>query len=310
MIQRNLSFSQIKSWQECRRQWAYKFRDGWKPLDQNTAFLRGRMLHYGMEAGIHTATAPYVVEDWWGDVLNKFNKEHEKYDLVVEDGWFDGCREIVTGALDALFIDWEVVSDAKGPMVERRMYIDLTECYRGIVIIPDLVVRKITEPFKGGVFGLDYKSFGKPKQAIYSDVDLQGAMYQKGLLDRGHPALGTCIFQLATETRKPVRIKKDGQPYAGDQERFDNWRPINPPLLSVRNEETVENIWNQVVMPVVREMYAAEVAGEFDQQPHLDYYGCTYCDFFAPCQARLKGLDEDAILAENYIRREKRQKGA
>jgi len=306
MIDRNLSHSQIKSWLECKRQWAYKFRDGYKPKDQNQAFLRGRLLHYGMEAGLD----PEGADHWWEDAVSKFEKEHAKFDLMIPPGWYEMCQEIVSGALIELFADYEIVSDADGPMIERRFYIDLDECYKGIVCIPDLVVRKRREPYLGGVFGLDYKSFGKPKLPIYSDVDLQSVIYQKGLLQRGHKALGSVIFQLATEGRKAIRFKKDGEPYAGDQERYDNWRPTNPPLLTVRNEETVENIWAQAIMPVVREMYATEMAGQHEQPPHLDYYGCQYCEFFGPCQARLKGYDEDDILAEQFIRRGQRQKGA
>lgn len=313
-IDRNLSHSQIKSFLECKRQWAYKFRDGYKTKDQNPAFLRGRLLHYGMEAGIEQITSRKVTgsfaENGWLTAVAKFEKEHAQYNLMVPPGWYEGCCEIVTGALAGLFSEWEVVEDAKGPMIERRLYINLPEYYKGIVCIPDLVVRRKIEPYYNCVFGLDYKSFGKPKLPIYSDVDLQSVLYQKALLQYGHRSLGSVIFQLATEPRKPIRYKKDGEPYAGDQERFDNWSPINPPLLSVRNEETVEGIWEQAVVPVIQEMFLTEVAGNPEQPPHLDYYGCQYCDFFAPCQARLKGQDEDAILADNYIRRGERQKGA
>lgn len=312
MIQRNLSHSQIKSWLDCKRQWAYKFRDGYKPKAQNPAFMRGRLLHYGMEAGIEDITrcdAGPFDKNGWPRAIEKFEKEHAAYEVVIPEGWYETCQEIVTGALAHLFSEYEVVEDAKGPMIERRFYINLDECYRGIVCIPDLVVRKMVEPYRGGVFGLDYKSFGKPKLPIYSDVDLQSVIYQKGLIQQGHPALGSIIFQLVTEGRKPVRYKKDGEAYSGDQERYDNWRPTNPPLLTVRNEETIEGIWAQAIMPVVREMYAAEMAGEYEQPPHLDYYGCQFCDFFVPCQARLKGLDEDDTLAQNYIKRVERKKG-
>lgn len=303
MIDRNVSFSQLKSWQDCRRQWAYKFRDGYRPTAPKQEFMRGTMLHLGMELALTGGTWDDAVVAWeeeWGATEN----------LVVEPGWFEGCKEIVDGAIAVFNRDWRVIDDARGPLIERRMYINLPQWYRGIVFIPDVVAEKRREPYKGGVFGIDFKSFGKPKEALAGDVDLQSAIYQYGLRSKGYKALGSCMFQMATEPRRPVRLKKDGEPYAGDQERFDNWSAVTGQILTVRSDDMLDGIWNQAVLPVIQQMWAVEsLSPTGDQPPHLDYYGCKYCEFFAPCQARLKGHDEDAILADNYTRRVPRQKG-
>ena len=37
--------------------------------------------------------------------------------------------------------------------------------------------------------------------------------------------------------------------------------------------------------------------------PAMDFYKCSFCEFRDPCQARLRQLDEDAILQEKFNRR-------
>lgn len=311
MIDRNLSFSQIKSWHECRRQWAYKYRDGYRLNHQRFDFMRGTMLHLGMENTV--CVEDRLVDIGWDIAVEAWNDEYEtgKHDLMMPPGWFDECKSIVLGAREVFRRDWEVVwEEEDGPLIERRMYAKLPDFYRGIVFIPDAVCVKREDPYAGGVFAVDFKSFGKPKREDAGLYDLQGAIYQRGLREKGYPAIGTVLFQLAAEGRKPIRIRKDGEPYAGDQERYDNWKPVNGQILTVRSEEFLDGVWDQIVLPTAMEMHDAELAGsDLTLIPKLDYYACTYCDFRDACQARLKGHDEAEILAENYSRRTSRPKG-
>jgi PD-(D/E)XK nuclease superfamily len=305
VIQRNISYSQIKTWQECRRAWVYQYKDGYKPKAPKLAFMRGSLLHLGMEYGILDRP------NWWEEARATWSREWEMVggedELVVEPGWFEGCLEIVTGALEIFRRDWKLLSDDRGPLLERRMFSKLPgQEYQALVFVPDAVCEKLTDPFKGGVFVVDFKSYSKPKLQMAGDVDLQSAIYQHGLLEALYPAVGSCLFQLATEPRKPIRYKKDGEPYSGDQERYDNWSPVTGQLLSYRNPETVDGIWQQAILPAVKEMFEYEFHGKGEAVPHLSYYGCQYCDFYAPCQARLKGHDEYAILDDSYTRRDRR----
>lgn len=313
-IDRNLSYSQIKTWQECKAQWGYKYRSGYRPKQPKLEFMRGSLLHAGMEHGVRSReyverTGQVAKANPWQMALIAWNKEWAatggEDELIIEPGFFEGCKEIVDGALAVFHQDWEVLCDNDGPLIERRMYADLPDYYRGVVFIPDAVCRRRTGPFAGGIFGVDFKSFSKPKLEFAGDVDLQGAIYQRGIRQKGYQAIGSCLFQLATEPRKAIRLTKAGEPYKGDQDRFDNWKPVTGQIITTRSEEFLENVWSQVVIPIAHEMYNAEVH-QIHLVPHLNYYGCAYCEFREPCLARLKGHDEDAILASSFVKRQPR----
>lgn len=309
MIQRNISYSQIKSWHECRRAWAYKFRDGYRPIKPKLEFMRGSLLHLGMEHCV--LLPPSQFGTGWGQALQKWAMEWSPAgELVIEPGWVEGCAAIVQGAVEIFNRDWKILYDDTGPLLERRMYLNLDRYYKGVVFIPDVLAERKTGPFAGATFVVDFKSFGKPKEEIAGDVDIQGPIYQLGVQQKGWGAIGTALFQIATEPRPAVRIRKDGQPYVGDQERHDNWCAVKGEIITPRSDEFLAGIWEQMILPTIHEMYDAELRGTNDVlPPSMDYYGCKFCEFFEPCQARLKGHDEDAILADAFKRREQRQKG-
>lgn len=310
MIDRNLSYSQIKVWQECRRQWGYQYLDGYRKKQQRLDFMRGTLLHLGMQ---ETVCEPDEAFDLgWERAMKAWADEYEPKanDLMVPPSWFEECKSIVWGARAVFLTDWEVIELNGIPMLEERMYAKLPDFYRGIVFIPDVIAVKRTDPFLGGVFGVDFKSYAKPKPLDAGLMDLQGAIYQRGLRENGFPAIGTCLFQLAVEGRKPIRYRKDGQPYQGDQERFDNWSAVSGQILTIRSEEFLDGVWEQIVLPTAMEMHDAEQRALAQTLvPAMSYYKCSYCDFKEPCFARLKGLDEAAILSADFNRREPRQKG-
>ena len=307
VIPRFCSYSQIKTWLDCRRQWSYKFRDGFRPKQPNLDFMRGSLLHLGMEHAI-----PGVEPDWWVYALKEWAEEWSfpGDELVVAPDFYEGCKKIVEGAVEVFHQDWELLSDSKGPLLERRFYVDLPG-WRGLIFIPDAVCRKKTEPYAGGIFGVDFKSFGKPKEELAGELDLQGAIYQRGLREKGLGAIGTCLFEIAAQPPKTARVNKDGTLNATDERMILSWKAVPGQILTYRSEEFLDGVWNQLVLPTAAEIADQEGARrDFELIPHLTYYGCKYCDFRTPCLARLKGLDEDAILQDTYNRRERRQKGA
>lgn len=304
MVDRFLSYSQIKLWLACRRAWAYKFRDGYRPKIGKQDFMRGSLLHLGMEHGLTDGLSDAA----WIRALAAWNREWK-----VDDDWIGfeefvaGCRKIVEGALVDFHTNWRVLSDAKGPMIERRLYVDVPG-WKGLVLVPDVFTERLTGPYAGGHFGLDFKSFGKPKPAFAGEVDLQGCIYQRGGRSKGFDLLGTVLYQIADKPPKDVRINKDGTAHKGDEGARDRWSPVAGEIMTIRPQELLDNVWEQIVVPAAEEIAAAQ-AGEMLNSsliPHMDYYECSFCEFAPPCQARLKGHDEDAILAETYNQRAKR----
>lgn len=317
MIGRNLSFSQIKAWLECRRAWAYKFREGYRPTKPKIEFTRGTLIHLGMQHKVEAdlAGGPHL-DTWWEKVLREWYEEWRPIlgdDMIVDPGWFDGCRFIVEKAAEEFHRRWEVVEDDKGPMLERRQYATIPH-FKGLVYICDVVAKRRLvlddngqpDGYEGSIWSVDYKTFGKPKESTYGDFDLQGAIYQRGLVESGVPAIGSCLFQIVQEPPKDPRVNKDGSLHATDVKMREAWKPITGELLTYRGAEFLDGMHNQVVLAAAREMAEAENADFSDFTPHVDFYTCRFCEFREPCQARLKGHDEAAILAEAYTQRQRR----
>lgn len=310
-INRNLSFSQIKSWLECRRQWGYKFRDGFRPNSPKLEFTRGTLIHLGMQWRVTEDLVGrplgYPDEDWWTRTLREWHMEWDPVmgdDMVVEPGWFEGCRFIVEAAAEVFHQGWEVIEDERGPMLERRLYVNLPDWYKGLVYIPDVVARRRTGPLAGGIFTVDFKTFGKAKERDYGDFDLQGAIYQRGIVGTGIDAIGSCLFQIVQEPPKAPRVNKDGSIHAGDAKAQQTWKPVRDELETFRSPEFLEGIWQHVVLQAAEEIYQAEVSRHALSLKY-DYYACKFCEFRAPCLARLKGEDADDILATQFTQRKR-----
>lgn len=307
MIPRYLSYSQLKEWQACRRLWAYRYRDEYRPKVPPLAFMRGSLIHLGMEHGIDTFDLDGGFDEAWTTfALETWLAEWK----IVPEQWFGydefvaGCKVIVEGALRTFHEEWELLSDEHGRLLERRFYMDLPG-WKGLVFIPDAVCRKRREPFAGGTFGVDFKSFGKPKEELAGELDLQGAIYQHGLRVKGHDVIGTCLFQIAAAPPKTARTNKDGSANKTDERSIINWKAVNGQIVTYRSPEFLEGIWNQIVLPLAFEIALAEGGDDSGLVPHLTYYGCKWCAFRAPCLARLKGQDEAAILADQFRQRRK-----
>lgn len=305
---RNLSFSQLKFWLDCKRKWAYKFRDGYKPIVPPYDFMRGSLLHLGMEHLIETAGS--CRERSWELAVTEWREEWkvDPEDWVGYDTFVAGARVIAEGAVETFMDEWELLADDKGPLLERRMYVNDLPPWKGLVYITDSIARKRHDPFKGGVFGVDFKSYSKPKEELAGELDLQGAIYQRGLRHRpeewAQSVIGTCLFQIATQPPKEARINKDGSTNKTDEKSILSWKAVTGQLVTYRSEEFLDGVWNQIVLPTAAEI--AELGGDESKLiPHLDYFGCKWCEFRAPCMARLKGHDEEVILGETYRKRQK-----
>jgi hypothetical protein len=307
VIDRNLSFSQIKTWLECRRRWGYRFRDGYLPVKPNLDFMRGSLLHAGMEHLVIEDAYP-TLDIAWAAAVTQWNQEWnvDPGEWVGFEEFVAGCRKIVEGAVECFRQDWRIIWDDQGPLLERRFYTDLPG-WKGLVFIPDAVCERLTGPFAGGVFGVDFKSYGKPKPDLAGELDLQGAIYQRGLRGKGFEATGSCLYQLATTPPKEPRVNKDGTVNKTDERMVLSWKPVSGEVVTYRSIEFLEGVWNQVVIPTANEIAALGEGGDDSKLiPRFDYYACNFCDYRGPCLARLKGHDEQDILAGEYTMRPKK----
>lgn len=69
-----------------------------------------------------------------------------------------------------------------------------------------------------------------------------------------------------------------------------------------RNQETVERIWNQCVLPGAKAIKAAKKANA-DNFRSLYPWNCKMCQFQSLCQAELRGYDADYIRKNDFVKR-------
>jgi hypothetical protein len=310
MIDRYLSYSQISAWQECKRAWEYRYPLGLRPKLRPLRFSRGSLIHRGLEYAIRNRWEDGA-KHTWDDVLADWRKEWALgEDAEFEADFFDGCKRVVNGAFGEFAAHWQPIELDGKLQVEKIQFVSLPDYYKGVMFIPDTLCVKLQEPFAGGIFSVDFKSHAKERSDMEGDVDLQGAITQYGMLQKGVNCIGSCLFQVPADAPRPPRTNKDGSLHAGDVARNERWKPVLKQIVTHRSDELVENIWTQAVIPLAREIHDAEATVlRRELPPHLNYFGCQFCEYFEPCQARLKGLDESAIVKELYSVREKRQKG-
>lgn len=73
--------------------------------------------------------------------------------------------------------------------------------------------------------------------------------------------------------------------------------------LEYRNDETIENIWNECVVPVAKAVKSARGKGACNFRS-LYPWNCKMCQYQSLCQAELRNYDADAIRLREYTKRE------
>src|SRR6266446_8272320 len=101
MIDRYLSFSQIKYYHECPRRWGYKYADGYKPKQPPGQFMRGSLIHFGMESGLRARHGGGgILLPWWPRAELWWRQEWEKPgdELFLAPNFFADAKRVVEGA--------------------------------------------------------------------------------------------------------------------------------------------------------------------------------------------------------------------
>ena len=72
--------------------------------------------------------------------------------------------------------------------------------------------------------------------------------------------------------------------------------------LEYRNEETIDRIWKQCIIPAARGVRSAH-GKKADNFRSLYPWNCKMCQYQSLCQAELRGYDRDAIIEREYTKR-------
>ena len=284
MIPRNVSVSEVATFLDCEQRWHYKYVLRERQLGGTAIanrFTRGTFIHAAVEAFIkgHPVTAEAFTM-WAPD------KPRE---------WIEEQLAIAYFTTEALLREWDVQA------CEQVLHVQVPQ-YRRFVAVPDLVAVKKTEPFLGGLFTVDLKTYRDLKPDVSFLFDPQSVAYPYAANVNGVKVIGHAVAQVAYSAPSVPRECKSGEPHAGDMKRIREWAAVRRQTVVYRHLDEIVKMWNDVVLAALDRMHDIEI-GLQRPLPEIGVDRCKDCDFVEPCSADLRGLDSCAILNAGFVRK-------
>ena len=218
---------------------------------------------------------------------------------------------------------WEVVSigspgEEVVPALELHFLLPCA-CTEGLHGYIDAILR---DRVTGHIWCTDYK-FRKSLEGDDKErFSLQNAVYSRACDALGVPITGTMTWQHYNVPSADPAVLKDGSvSRARIRTTWEHYRVFLEGLgldpadyaemegklsdvewyretLEYRNEETVDRIWDQVVLPSAAAVAAARLGHGVWRSMYP--WNCRVCQFAELCQAELRGYDADYIRAHDF----------
>jgi hypothetical protein len=330
---RELSYSQLSTWLRCRRAWAYAYGLRAKPKESVEALEIGTAVHMALEAFFRGQDAALALDQWYEAYLA--NPPLGGLDFSSKAKQLRDNAEVIYGRVRA-DVDSRglvVLADAEGtPYVEYELSAPL-EGWDRAVGYTDVI---LYDPKNETVWLADWKTRGYFAGYDSTAYDLQGMMYQYMARLEGIPAVGVITYQVSSKPPVLPSVNKNGSlsrakvacdwgTYAAYAEslgqdpamyeaemrpKLADFEPVRP-LFALRSDETLQNVWDTVVVPAAKQIAIARdaIAGGTEEElsfvlgslvRNLSNRECSRCRFASPCIAALSNYDELAVLEERF----------
>lgn len=313
-----ISHSQIAQWQRCQQAYKYGYVDFLEPNTVQDHFVLGRIIHAGLEAFFLDAS----VEDYIETAARKEIEKTPNFRKAIE-----GHRDNALAKLEMFKNwfkekEWEVLSHNGEPMVEYKFDCEI----EGVRFVGqfDLVAKHIPS---GRTFVFDHKTRSKFKNEDQEHFNLQFIIYQKVLSKLGVECTGTAILQVKSDEFDIPKVNKDGslskakisttwpryQQHLKEHGLDDfDYEEMKDKLGSIewfnilkiyRSKSTIDKVFSDVIIPTVRDIFAAKEANKFVR--NLQPYNCGFCQYQPICHGDLEGHDVDSLVSLHYKKRGK-----
>ena len=275
---------------------------------------------------------------WWRNVgLQAIGEEFDKYMTTVPmlDQEVAGFENILTDAERVFsqafeeFEPWKyrILTVCKqsvpSPALELHFKVPCPPT-KGLHGYIDAILQDMNTGF---IWCTDYKF----RKSLSPDSDeannIQNAVYAYACSKMGIQITGTMTWQHLNTPAAYPQILKDGRvsrakikttwpvfaefcvqnfidPEPYEEEMQDKLADIEwfRPTYEYRNQETVERIWQECVLPVAKSVKAAhgKNANNFRS---LYPWNCKMCQYQSLCQAELRDYDADYIRSSEYVKR-------
>jgi|APSaa5957512622_1039677.scaffolds.fasta_scaffold13968_4 hypothetical protein len=263
-----ISPSQLRA-MECRQQWAWAYRDGYKANRMGDALELGIGIHEALEVyykGEEDDPAGYF-EKWFGIRGIDSEKMLKLGKAMLEgyvDHWYGKDEFDVLGTEKTIFRPLPV------PYTDQ-----VAEC--SVVVRLDMLVRCHRT---GKLFSLDHKTFSRfNSKDIENDQQFTAQIWVGETLTDGEPIVGVIYNGLRKQTPGP-RVKLN---------LFERRKTF-------RNQAQIDAF-------LLRAYFQYRDAKTWEIFPQPGSIKCNMCDFQAPCSEKQRGGDYEYLLQENYTKR-------
>lgn len=336
-----ISVSQLQTFLACKRKWEYNYIERLTPRVERSYLTIGKLCHKGMQTAMHTlwrfpnASLQEITQTGLDAMYNMGEKYMEITPTLDEEvpdliQMRNDAAEIFAQALKEFNpTKYEVISVCKNkkyvPALELHFKVPCPPT-RGLHGYIDAILK---DKETGFTWCTDYKF----RKSLSPDEDeafnIQNAVYTYACQKMGIEITGTMTWQhLNTPAADPQLLKTGAISRAKIKTTWDHYEkfcmengedPENyreemyekladiewwRATLEYRNEETVERIWKECVLPVAKAVKSAhnKKANNFRS---LYPWNCVHsCPYQQICQAELRGYDADAIRQREYTKRE------
>ena len=337
-----VSVSQIQSFMSCRKKWEYNYIENIKPRVDRSYLTVGKLCHKGMQAAMqllwrfplssleqltqHGLEAMYIEGEKYLSEIPLLPEELPDFQQMRND-----AANVFAQALEEFDpLKYEVISVGKKqkmePALELHFWVPCPPT-KGLHGFIDAILR---DKETGFTWCVDYKF----RKSLAPDEDeafnIQNAVYSYACAKLGVEITGTMTWQHVNTPAADPKINKDGsvskakikttlEHYAEfclnhgvevDEglllEMDEKLRDIEwyRATLEYRNEETINKIWEESVLPASDEI-AKSLDDTRTMYRSIYPWNCKMCQYQSLCQAELRGYDANAIRDREYVHRER-----
>lgn len=339
-----VSVSQLQSFMSCPKKWEYGYVENLTPRVERPYLGIGKLCHRGMEKAMlykwrfpmssfeqQLTIGQDAMRHEWEEYMNSncfLEEEIPNQEQILYD-----ALSIFEQAYNEFDPDkWEVMTVYKNgeaiPALELHFVVPCAGS-KGLHGYIDAILR---DKETGHIWCTDYKFRKSLSPDDEEAVNIQNAVYTYACDKMGIKITGTQTWQhINTPASDPAILKNgaasrarikttwkhyekflrdhgiDPEPYREEmQEKLSDIEWFRP-TFEYRNNETIKNMWNGIVVPASYAVKSAYTKAKSKKnQRNLYPWNCKMCQFKDLCQAELRNHDADFLRSSEYVHRSHR----
>lgn len=270
-----ISYSEVFKWDTCKKQYAYRFLDGLKPLEETEAMTTGTKGHK-------------LLQNYY-TYLSEGKSKEKAHRLTTES-----AMKLLSGAFydRPLLTAWTCVDNyirntemtAEAVLIENRFLFPASKLSDNplladveIGFTPDVVFKR-----QGGFYDVeDAKFVGRAWSESKLNHFLQAKLYQIMLREMGYNVSRSVVRFFNTQTGKDSAVTA---------------------VLKPGEDKSIITDFTAAIVEIVKARQVPLDLREYTFRRTMNYTACGFCAFERPCAMEARGLDVSQTLKTGYVK--------